>query len=123
MKEESKKLISATVNAWKARKIYTYQFKEVSFGKSPVQTGEFILKFTITLKGFHCQGKEIPISLNSKAFHTTTLSDSPLSENVNADAYRLEKLLKDLDEQFDSLVSDKFSECQDVIFSTDPLFF
>lgn len=123
MKEESTKLIKQTLDNWRAQKHFTYQQKEIAVGKSPIVEGEVILRFTNTLHGFLCKGQEIPISLTSKAFHTTTLSPSPLSQNPSADKYRLEKILKEFDEQFDTLIDEKLTECEDVIYITDPLFF
>lgn len=123
MREESIRLLRQVIEDWKRRKVYTYQSKDITHGKSPVTAGEVIMRFHIQLQGFYCQGKEIPIALSSQIFHTTTLSDSPLSENVSSDQWRLEKFLKDLDEQFDALVSQKFTECPEVVFTSDPLFF
>lgn len=123
MKEESIKLLREVIENWKRRKIYTYQQKEVSGGKSPIDKGEILLRFKINLPGFFCQGKEIPISLTSRIFHTATLSEQPLSENASGDKYRLEKFLSDFDEQFDALVSEEFTKCPEIIFTSDPLFF
>lgn len=123
MKEESIKLIKKTLDNWRVKKNYTFQHKDISIGKSPIVEGEYIFKFNNTLHGFFCKGKEIQISIISKPFHTTTLSDSPLSENVNSDKLRLEKILNDFDNEFDSKVNDMLAECDDVIYTSDPLFF
>lgn len=123
MKEESTKLIKETLDNWRKLKHFTYQQKEVAVGQSPIVDGEVILRFTNTLHGFLCKGQEIPISLTSRAFHTTTLSPSPLSQNASADKFRLEKILKEFDDQFDALIDEKLTECEDVIYTTDPLFF
>jgi hypothetical protein len=123
MKEESVKLIKETLESWRGQKHFTFQQKEVAVGKSPIVDGEIILRFTNTLHGFLCKGQQIQISLTSKAFHTTTLSASPLSQNVSADKHRLEKILREFDEQFDSLIDEKLTECEDVVYTTDPLFF
>jgi|WetSurMetagenome_2_1015567.scaffolds.fasta_scaffold228684_1 hypothetical protein len=123
MKEESIKLIKATLDNWRIGKNYTFQQKNISVGKSPIVEGEYILKFDNTLHGFICKGKEIQISITSKPFHTTKLSNSPLSENVNSDKLRLEKILKEFDEEFDSKVNEKLTECDDIVYTSDPLFF
>lgn len=122
MKEESKALIKKAINDWQNQKSYTYQSKEVAVAKSSIVKGELIFKFTNSLKGFFCKGIEIPINVTSKAYHTTTLSDEPLSKNSSADQYRIQNILRDLDEQFFALVSDKFTECDEVVFTTDPSF-
>lgn len=123
MKEESTKLIKEALDNWLKGKNFTYQKKEVAFGKSPIVDGEVLLRFTNTLQGFICKGQEIPISLTSKTFHTTTLSSSPLSQNVSADKFRLEKILTEFDEQFYTLIDEKLTGCEDVVYTTDPLFF
>lgn len=123
MKEESLKAMKSTINKWLEQKNYTFQVKESLAAKSTIVDNEFRLKFTSALHGFICKGKEIPIFLVSKELHTTTLSDSPLSQNANSDNYRLAILLKEFDEEFDELVNKTLTDCDDTVFTTDPLFF
>jgi hypothetical protein len=123
MKDESLILIKGVIDTWRNQKSFTYQTKEVFARKSPIKDGEYMLKFQNTLKGFYCKGKEIAITTTSISFHTTTLSNSPLSANVNSDKYRLEKLFDELDKDFYRLVDEKLSECDETPFTSDPLFF
>jgi len=123
MKEESMKLIVAIVKDWMNSKEYTYQKKDVLSFRSPIVDGEYLLRFKNELYGFRLNGIEIPISITSKLFPTTTLSENPLSENVNTDKIRLEKFLKEFDDKFDSLVTEKLGECGDELSTSDPLFF
>ena len=123
MKEESMKLIYAIVKNWINSKNYTYQKKDVFTFKNPNYDGEFLLRFKNELHGFFQNGVEIPISITSKLFPTTTLNENTLLENVNADKNRLEKFLNEFDEKFDSLVTEKLGEYDGNLSTSDPLFF
>ena len=123
MNQQAAEKLRVVISAWKARTLYTYHQKNGGVAKSPVVSGEVILRFNCTLQGFFCQGLPIEITLDSKSFHTTTLSESPLGDNPDADKYRLEKFLNDFDQQFEAYVSDKFAECSETIFTSDPAFF
>jgi hypothetical protein len=123
MKKESLQALKVTIDNWLKGKYYTYQKKNFLVAKSPIVEGEFRLKFTNEIHGFQCKGEQIQIFLVSKELHTTTLSNSPVSENSNSDNYRLQKLLKEFDEKFDEYVIEKLNECEETIFTTDHLFF
>jgi hypothetical protein len=123
MKDESIAAIREVVQTWRNRKHYTYHQKEVVVSiKSPISPGESVLRFKSSLHSFYCGGKLVPVELVSKTFHTTTLSDLPISENPKADAYRLKVFLERFDGEFDDLVDEKMSECPDLLTSSDPLF-
>ena len=123
MRNESIKHIVNVIGNWKGDRTYTYEIRSVRPLNSPIVNGESILIFTSTLYGFYCEkdGKELEISLTSKPFHTTTLSNSPLSDNPKADKYRLEKFLDEFDAAFEKLREDKLAECGNKSYTTDPL--
>ncbi len=124
MKEQSIAAIRQTIENWKAAKRYTYHQKElIVAGKSPIVDGETVLRFKNSLKSFFCQGKLIPVEYTSKLFHTTTLSDHPISINPNADEYKLKAFLEKFDDEFDDLVDRELSNCPDSLTTSDPLFF
>jgi hypothetical protein len=123
MQEESKIKIQELLNEWRATRSYIYEFKQVLSGKSHINDGEFVLQLTNTLKGFYYNGKELEISKISKPFHTTSLSNNPLSNNVNADYERLKQLIKEFDDEFYPLIDEKLAECGEVILTSDPTFF
>jgi hypothetical protein len=123
MKEESLNLIKKAITNWRGQIRFTYEMKDISSSKSPILDGEYILRFHNSLKGFYCKCQEIPIFLSSQLFHTTTLSDATLSENPNADRYRLEKLLEEFDYEFYKLIDTKLTECEELLFTSENLFF
>lgn len=123
MKEESLNAIHSTIDEWTSQNKYSFQKKNFLVEKNSTNIGEYRMKFTNEIHGFFCNDKEIPIFLVSQELLTNTLSSSPLSENANADNFRLKKLLKEFDEQFDEYVKSKWNECEGSIFTSDPLFF
>lgn len=87
-------------------------------------SGEKILKFTNEIFGFlGSDGKEIIIFLASQPFLTTTLSEEPLSENSNSDAFRLTKFLEEFDNEFYGYMTNRIAESidGDTFLTTDPL--
>lgn len=125
MNTNALKKIKESIEDWNGRKYYTYQTKSFQTSKSPINPEEYIIKFTISLQNLFCKGEQITINLESKIFHSTTLSINSISDNENADKIRLNKFLIDFDNQFNELVETKLSECNESLFTSDsdPLFF
>lgn len=123
MKDEALQIIRTVIQKWQGERRFTFEQKQVHSYKSPITEGEFVLRFTNSLHSFFCNGTLIPIILTSRPFHTNTLSEQPLSENVNGDKYRLEKHLEEFDNLFYTEVDNKLSECIDTLTTSDPLFF
>lgn len=123
MKEESSRLIREVIAEWQARKEFTYHHKEFrGTAKNPMMPGEYLLHFAASIRGFYCNGTEIPVAV-STTFRTMTLSENPLSDNPRSDKYRLEKQLEELNNRLEVEFNDKVTQCVDIIFTTDPLFF
>jgi len=122
MNEKSLRLIKESIDTWRQSLRYTYENKQLSAVASPIAKGEVILYFGNNVHSFSCNGELIPISLTSNAFHTTTLSIDPISENINGDAYRLKKFLSDFDEKFYQIVENKLAECSEKLSTSDPIF-
>ena len=111
------------ITKWKSERRFTFENKQVHPYKSPITDGEFILRFSNLLNSFFCDKQKIEISLTSRSFHTSTLSDNPLSENPNGDKHRLEKFLEEFDNEFYTQVEQKLNDCIDTLTTSDPLFF
>jgi hypothetical protein len=123
MNSQALEKIKQSIEDWNGRKYYTYQTKTFLVSKSPINPDEYILRFTTSVQSFFCNGELIKMDLGSKMFHSTTLGDNPVSDNENADKFRLDKFLIDFDDQFNELVEEKLSECSETSFTSDPLFF
>jgi len=124
MNDKSIKNIQAVIEKWRQNQLYTYHQKEVIVSsRSPISSGEFVLRFKNSLSSFYCNGKLIPVELISHLFHTTTLGEERLTDNPNADTYRLEKFLNEFDSAFELHVTEELSKCHDLLESSDPLFF
>jgi len=123
MKDQAVQILRDTITKWKAERRFTYEKKEVYPYKSPITEGEYVLRFSNTLNSFFCNDKLIEISLTSTPFHTATLSDNPLSDNINGDKYRLEKHLQTFDDEFYAEVDKRLNDCIDTLSTSDPLFF
>jgi len=123
MNERALDILRDVITAWKNEKIYTFENKQVYSYKSPVSNGEYILQFSNSLKSFFCKEKLIEINLTSRPFHTGTLSDNPISQNIEGDKHRLVKLLAEFDSQFSTEVDKSLSDCIESLSTSDPLFF
>lgn len=120
-KEQNIPLIRDVITEWEKTKYFTYEEKQVLFGNSPITKGEYIFRFIAKIHNFFCQETLIPIELASNLFHTTTLSDIPLSNNPKADATRLKKFLEEFDEKFYAYVGQKINECEETVLTSDPI--
>ena len=123
MKDIAITSIREAIANWKGKRNFTFENKQVYSYNSPITKGEFVLKFSNSLNSFFCDGKTIDISLNSRPFHTGTLSDNPLSDNPESDKYRLDKFLEEFDESFYSEVERRLNDCIETLTTSDPLFF
>jgi len=123
MKEVAINSIRVAITNWKDRRNFTFENKQVNSYSSPITEGELVLKFSNSLNSFFCNEKTIEISLTSRPFHTVTLSNNPLSDNPNADKYRLDKFLEEFDEAFYSEVERRLNDCIETLTTSDPLFF
>lgn len=123
MNLEALEKIKEEIIKWKNRKFYTYQTKNFHSYNSPVSDGEYILKFTTSIKNFKCSNEPMDINKTSTIFLTTTMSENPISDNENADKIRLNQFLVDFDEEFNRFVEEKIDECQDNLIASEPLFF
>ncbi|WP_265131249.1 hypothetical protein [Chryseobacterium oranimense] len=111
--------IQELINKWiEENGNFLFQEKKDHWVENPAISGEYLIKFSIKLKTFLCDKVLIPIELVSDIFQTTTLSKSNTNDNIDAD--RLDKFLKDFDNQFQDLVTQKVSECRGVVETTDP---
>ncbi|MFN8299807.1 MAG: hypothetical protein U0T75_11930 [Chitinophagales bacterium] len=115
--------IQEAITAWKGKRNFTFENKQVLHYKSPIVDGEYVLKFTNSLNSFFCNGQKIEISLTSPPFHTGTLSKNPLSDNPKGDKYRLDKFLEEFDNDFYTEVENRLNNCIEFLTTTDPLFF
>lgn len=122
MNEQTLQILREVIAQWKGERRFTYENKQVFPYKSPITPGEYLLRFSNSLNSFFCEGKLIEITLTSNPFHTATLSDNPLSDNINGDKYRLEKHLQAFDESFYAEVDKKLNDCIDTLSTSDPLF-
>jgi hypothetical protein len=90
--------------------------------RSPISEGEFVLRFSnkVSLK---CNGKFSDVTLTSRSYPTTTISDFPISRNRNADIEMLQILLKDFDTKFYIEVNKRIDECIETMEATEGSFF
>lgn len=123
MNLEALEKIKEEIIKWENRKFYTYQTKNFYSYNSPVSDGEYILKFTTSIKNFKCSNQPMDIDKTSTIFLTTTISENPISDNENADKIRLNQFLVDFDDEFNRFVEEKIDECQDNLIASEPLFF
>ena len=123
MNPKALNLLQEVVTKWKSERRFTFEDKQVYNYSNPVCEGEIVIKFSNTLKSFFCNKELIEISLMSKSFPTTTLSENPLSENPDTDRNRLIVFLEEFDNKFYDEVENKLNECIDTLTTTDPLFF
>lgn len=123
MNLEALEKIKEEIIKWENRKFYTYQTKNFYSYKSPISSGELMIRFNASLKNFNCNNIAISIDLTSKLFHTTTLGRDPFSDNENADIIRLNEFLTDFDNQFDEFVEQKINECEDTLLNVEAFFF
>lgn len=123
MNQQAIDILKVVIERWTSFRRYTFENKKVYSYKSPITNDEFVLRFSNSVHSFFCDGQLIPIDLNSKPFHTNSISDSSLSKNINGDKYRLEKLLEEFDEQFYKEVENKLESCIENLKTSDPLFF
>lgn len=115
--------IQEAITTWKSKRNFTFENKQVHPYKSPIVDGEYVLKFSNSLNSFFCNGEAIEISLASRPFHTGTLSENPLSENLNGDKNRLDKFLEEFDNTFYTEVENRLNDCIETLTTSDPLFF
>lgn len=123
MNVKAVEIIKDVIINWKSKKNYTYHVKDFVVGKSPVDKEEFIFRFFSTLPNFNCNGEIITVKLDSKIFHSTTIGNSSISDNPEADKFRLENFLQKFNEEFDELVQEKLNDCNDLLFDSDLGFF
>jgi hypothetical protein len=123
MNQQAIQILSEIIERWKGSRRFTFENKKIDSYKSPITNDEFVLRFTNSVNSFLCNGVLIPINLVSRPFLTNTISDNPLSQNKNADKYRLEKFLEEFDEQFYKELETKLENCIETLTTSDPLFF
>lgn len=123
MINDAKSNIQEVINKWKSEGRFQNENKQVQQYKSPIADGELLLRFSNSLKRFFCQGKPVEISKESRPFHTTTLSENPLSNNPKGDKSRLEMFLDEFDNDFYLEVENKLNDCIDSLAASDQLFF
>lgn len=115
--------IQEAITAWKGKKNFAFENKQIHSYKSPIVDGEFILKFTNSLNNFLCNGLTIEIFLTSRPFHTGTLSENPLSDNPKGDKHKLDKFLENFDIDFYTEVENRLNDCIETLTTSDSLFF
>ena len=121
---ESLEKMKRVINEWKNQRLFTYENKQLVVLSQHTFPGESVLKFTNEIHGFSGRdGIEIPISLASQLFLTTTLSEKSFSENSNSDASRLTIFLEDFDREFYGFMNKRIAESIDgeTFLTTDPL--
>ena len=115
--------IKEAITTWKGKRNFTFENKQFHLYKSPIEDGEYLLRFTNSLNSFFCKGQTIQISLTSRPFHTGTLSEKPLSDNPQGDKQRLDKFLEEFDNDFYTQVENRLNDCIETLTTSDPLFF
>lgn len=123
MSQQAIDILREVIAKWTGTRRFTFENKKVDSYKSPITDDEFVLRFSNSVNSFFCNGQLIPINLISKPFLTNTISDNPLSQNINGDKYRLEKFLEEFDEQFYKEVENKLENCIETLTKSAPLFF
>lgn len=126
MNKDQLSKIKSVVEEWVHNKEFTYQERKVvPIFNDKALNGEVILVFKSLTRSFFYDKehtKVIPLDFTSKAFITTTLSDTALIDNPEQDVNRLKSFLEHFDKEIQKNRDEIFSKYDGNIYTSNPEF-